>query len=112
MKRLRKIILLGVLSALVAAGCGSSGPDGRDVVGVVIGKDYDPTTYKTVRTCVRKYTSGSNKGRCADYRTDKKVKEYEDWDVTVRDASGEEYEIDVSEEMFNRVEVGDPWPVP
>lgn len=108
---MKKVIAV-LLAALFLAACApaNSRNDYDDITGTVVEKDYDATTYMMVRECSYKYSTGPKKGQCAAYKDVKKVRERENWDVTVKDAAGEEHEIDVTRDVYNRTEIGDPWP--
>lgn len=100
------IIGLGIL----LGGCGKGVSD-APVTGTVVAKDYDPTEYKRTRDCRTRYTTGTQKGQCKIYGPYyDQVVEREDWDITVRDAAGDEHEIEVTRDEYNSVQVGDTWP--
>ena len=75
-------------------GCGEDEP----VTGVVVEKDYDAASTKTERRC----TGTGSSRKCRNVKKTKPA----DWDVTIRDDSGKEHEIDVSQSTYDRLKVG------
>lgn len=100
---MRKLVIAGLsVFALSLSAC--TGAPVENTAGRVVEKDYDPTTYKTVKDC--KTVSG--KKTCKNVQ---KISEYENWDITVRpdgantDGS-QDVEINVSREVFDGCELG------
>lgn len=103
MNRRRLLLLAGLTVGTLVAGCGV--PD-SNITGTVVSKRYEPAEYKTERTCKKK----NDAGKCTQYQTRHVLKEGEEWEIVVRDVNGEDHEIDVSQDVYDKVQVGDRWP--
>lgn len=97
----KTLAVLFTTLALVTA-CGDSGSSS----GTVVEKDYDAayTEKVTKKTCTGTI---AQKNTCK--KNNKKKGKYHpaDWDLTIRDSSGEEHEIDVSKSVYEKYNVGD-----
>lgn len=83
-KRFWLVFFLAV-SLLGLTGCNTT--PSAPISGTVIEKDYD---------------------KASRYKVKKKWKtKSADWDITVREANGEEHEIDVSKQQYDKIRVGD-----
>lgn len=94
---------MGIVAALtalllLAVGCGTP-----SVAGTVVSKKYDAAEWKFKQECASK-----RDGKCKRYVTKRTLVEGEEWEVVVRQANSDrEFEFDVSEDLYNRLEVGD-----
>lgn len=110
-----KKIAPAIFLSLVLVGCGP-------VVGTVVEKDYDQAGWESYTRQERYacgtevYTTTSNGKTTTKSRTkycNRSVKDQrwvpDEWDITVEDLDGRQHEIEVSEEVFNSVEIGDKY---
>lgn len=103
MRRRHLLLLAGLTVGTLAVGCGA--PD-SNIVGTVVSKEYEPAEYKTEKKCKKKNSAG----RCTQYQTRRVLKDGEEWEIVVKDLEGKEHEIDVSPDVYDKVQVGDRWP--
>jgi hypothetical protein len=94
----RKAITATALAAglIPLAACGTDKP----VTGTVVAKDHDPAK----RTCAKHRGTGA-KRKCVRWRTSG-----EEWELTVRTADGDEVEVDVARDVYDRYTEGDRYP--
>lgn len=72
----------------------------------IMDKQIDPAHYENKRECVKKYSTGKNKGKCQTYKTVRKETDDKDWILVTVDGTA----YDVDEDEWNSVQVGDYWP--
>lgn len=106
-----RLAVLTLTALVTLTACGATVTSGT-----ITGKDHDNAEVKTTRVCDRYTTTRSGTGKrarttrtCAHYGTRTRT-EPESWEFTLRDKDGNTGEVDVTEDEYDRYQVGDKYP--